>query len=246
MNGTWTREVIGGKPADVYQPPGTARPRYGVLFLHPSSGETLRGRSAFTRLLDELNLPCVCPLAPETWWTDRICPPFDPRLTAEKHVLVNVLPFFEERWGLGPRSVGLLGVSMGGQGALRLAFRHPRTFPVAAAIAPAIEYHEWYGRGTALDEMYDSKEQCRQDTAPMHVHPHEFPPQLFFAIDPEDVEWYRGSDRLHEKLSALGVPHTIDLTTSAGGHDWVYYDHMAGPALRFLREGLEKESRRLL
>jgi S-formylglutathione hydrolase len=246
MNGTWTSELIAGKAADIYQPPGAARPRFGVLFLHPVGNEILRGRDAYTRLLDELGLPCICPMAPYTWWTDRVLPTFDPKLTAERHVLDTVLPFFQQRWGLAPRSIGLLGISMGGQGALRLAFRHPRIFPVAAGIASALDYYEYYGQGLSLDEMYDSKEQCRQDTALMHIHPSEFPPHIFFAIDPEDTDWYRGNDRLHEKLSALGVPHTIDLTTSAGGHTWEYFDRMAGPALRFVAQGLEKESRRLL
>jgi S-formylglutathione hydrolase len=142
-------------------------------------------------------------------------------------------------------AVGLLGVSMGGQGALRLAFKHPELFPVVAAVAPAIEYHELYGQGHPLDEMYDSKEQCRQDTAPMHVHPARHPPHVFFCADPEDP-WSRGGDRLHEKLSALGVAHEADLTTRAGGHSWAYFDHMAGRAVRFVHAGLGQEGRRLL
>ena len=135
-------------------------------------------------------------------------------MTPERYLLHSVVPFFRERWGLTPRGIGLMGISMGGQGALRLAFKHPDLFPVVAAIAPAIEYHELYGQGTPIDEMYDSKEQCRQDTAPMHIHPSKFPPHIFFCIDPADAAWYRGNDRLHEKLSALGVPHEIDLTTA--------------------------------
>ena len=246
MNGTWTDLTIAGKRADVYEPPGTPKPRFGILFLHNTANETLRGRDAFTKLLDELKLACVCPLAPDTWWTDRVWPPFDPRLTAERFVRDHVMPLFQERWGIGPRSVGLLGISMGGQGALRLALKHPRLFPAAAGIAPALDYHELYNAGTSLDELYDSKEQCRQDTALMHIHPHEHPPHLFFCVDPEDAEWYRGNDRLHEKFNALGVVHTLDLTTTGGGHTWAYFDRMAEPALRFLFEGLQKESRRLV
>ena len=135
---------------------------------------------------------------------------------------------------------------MGGQGALRLAFKYPQLFPVVAAIAPAIEYHELYGQGTPLDEMYDSKEQCRQDTAIMHVPPHHPPPHIFFCIDPADSRWFRGNDRLHEKLNALGVPHQADLTTRAGGHSWDYFNHMAERVERFVYAGLEQESRRLL
>jgi S-formylglutathione hydrolase len=246
MRGTWTQEIIGGKSADVYRPPDAEHARSGVLFLHPVGNETLRDRPGYTRLLDELVLPCVCPLAPYTWWSDRILRSFDPQLTAERHILHNVLPLFAERWNLRPRAIGLLGISMGGQGALRLAFKYPRTFPVAAGIASALDYYEWYGQGLSLDEMYDSREQARQDTALMHIHPSEHPPHIYFAIDPEDADWYRGNDRLHEKLNALGVPHTIDFTTTAGGHSWEYFDRMAEPALRFVAAGLEKESRRLL
>ena len=245
MNGTWSSVDIAGRPADVYDPPGPGRPRFGVLHLHAADLATLRGEAAFTRVFDELRLACVCPHGGQSWWVDRVCPDFEPQRTPERYLLEGVLPFFRERWGLQPPSVGLQGVSMGGQGALRLAFRRPDLFPVVAAISPALEYHELYGRGSPLDEMYDSKEQCRQDTAPMHIDPGRYPPHVFFCIDPDDP-WSRGCDRLHEKLAALGVPHEVDLTTRAGGHSWDYFNHMAGRVEQFVHAGLEQESRRLL
>jgi S-formylglutathione hydrolase len=245
MNGAWSRVDIAGKPADIYDPPG-GRPRFGMLYLHSLGLKTLVGETAFTALFDELRLACICPHGQRSWWADRVCAEFDPKVTPEKYLLQSVVGFFQERWDLGPRAIGLLGISMGGQGALRLAFKYPAVFPVVAAISPAIEYHELYGRGEPLDEMYDSKEQCRQDTAPMHVHPSQFPPHVFFCIDPADREWFRGNDRLHEKLAALGVAHEIDFTTRAGGHSWDYYNHMADRAVHFLYAGLDQESRRLL
>ena len=143
----------------------------------------------------------------------------------------------------------------GRQAALRPLVRlrgSPRAVPSLAqgvrraALSSALDYHELHGQGTPLDEMYDSKEQCRQDTALMWVPPAHPPPHIFFAIDPGDERWVRGNDRLHEKLNALGVPHTLDMTTRAGGHSWDYFNHMAGRAMRFLFAGLEQESRRLL
>jgi enterochelin esterase-like enzyme len=246
MDKNWTEAEVAGKRVDVYDPPVPPRPRFAVLYLHGSGLETLCDKPVFTRLFEEHRLACVCPHGQQCWWTDRICAEFDPTLTPERFLLDQVMPFYQERWGLAPPAIGLLGISMGGQGALRLAFKYPRRIPVAAAISPALDYHERYGEGTPLDAMYDSKEQCRQDTALMHVHPYEVPPHLFFCIDPDDERWYRGNDRLHEKLNALGVPHTADLTSRAGGHSWDYFNHMAGPAVRFLVAGLEHESRRLL
>jgi len=34
----------------------------------------------------------------------------------------------------------------------------------------------------------------------------QIPASHFFGIDPDDATWYRGNDRLHEKLRALGIP----------------------------------------
>ena len=246
MTGTWSRVDIAGKPADVYDLAASTKPRFGILHLHGAGLETLTDRPAFTRLFDELRLVCVCPHGQRSWWGDRVCAAFDPQVTPERYLLQSVVPFFRERWGIAPRGIGIQGISMGGQGALRLAFKYPNIFPVVAAIAPAIEYHELYGQGMPIDDMYDSKEQCRQDTAPMHIHPSKYPPHIFFAIDPTDAAWFRGNDRLHEKLSALGVPHEIDLTTRAGGHSWDYFNHMAARAVHFIQAGLEHESRRLL
>src|SRR5262245_8712626 len=188
MNGTWHARDLAGKRADVYQLAGGAPPRFGVLYLHSGGLETLVGKMAFTRLFDELRLACVCPPGQMSWWADRRCTDFDPVMTPERWLLDHVLPFFRAAWGLAPPAVGLLGVSMGGQGALRLAFKHPKTFPVVAGIASSIEYHNWYGLGYPLDEMYDSKEQARQDTALLHVHPSDYPPHIFFCVDPTDAQ----------------------------------------------------------
>jgi S-formylglutathione hydrolase len=227
MSGAWNRVAIGDKPADVFEP---ARVRFGVLFLHDLDGRSLRDRLAFTQVFGEAGIACVCPSGDQAWWTDRICPAYDPSLTAERYVLDRGVPYFAEHWGLQPGRIGLLGVGMGGQGALRLSFKHPQTFPVVAAVSPIIEYQELYGRGAPLDAMYDSKEQCRQDTAILHLHPSNYPPHIYVANDPADP-WFRGTDRLHEKMNALGVPHQAQFIPGILGSG---YQTMIEPALRFV------------
>lgn len=241
---TWSLLEIGGKPADVREPEGQP-PRFAVIYLHSFLGESLRNNDVFTRLLDEAQLACIGPQGKRCWWVDRVCAEFDATLTPERYIVDVVVPWARQRWGLGPRGLGLLGVDMGGQGALRLALKHPETFPVVAAIAPSIEYHELYWSGTPIDDLYASKEECRQDTAPMHLHPTQFPPHIFFACDPGDP-WWRGCDRLHEKMAALGVSHECDLQTRGGGHTWEYFNRQASRAVHFLSAGLERESRRLI
>lgn len=246
MNGTWTTVEIAGKQVDIYDLASGSRPRFGALYLHGIGLETLKDNHHYSSLFDELGIACICPYGQRSWWADRICEEFDSTTTAEHHVIKKVLPCFEQRWGLRARSVAIFGISMGGQGALRMAFKHPKLFPVVAGIASALDHYEIYGQGTTLDDMYNSKEQCRQDGALLHIHPSEQPPHIYFSIDPTDEIWHRGNDRLHEKLSALGVRHTCDLTTQAGGHSWDYFNAMADPTIRFMAEGLQQESFRLL
>jgi len=241
----WQTTTIFGKSVEIFTPSHSS-PRFGLIYLHGAGQESLSDKPVHTRYLNELGLGCVCPYGDSAWWTDRLCPSFDPALSAEQFIVQHVLASISERWRLGQRQIGIFGTSMGGQGALRIAFKHPGLFPVVAAVSAAIDYHQWYGQGTPLDDMYTSKEQARQDTALMHIHPSEQPRHIYFCCDPDDAEWHRGNDRLHEKLMALGVAHECDLQTRAGGHTWQYYDHVAERVLRFLVAGLEQESRRLL
>jgi S-formylglutathione hydrolase len=240
----WSRIDIAGKSADVFDPP--QKPRFGLLFLHGIGGETLSNDAAYSKELRARNVACICPRGGRCWWLDRQCDEFDPVVTPEKYLLASIVPYFAERWNLRPRALAVAGISMGGQGAIRLAFRHPAVFPVAAGIASAFDFHEVYGEGTPLDQMFDSKEQARQDTALMWIPRHDGPPHVRFCIDPDDHPWHRGNDRLHEKMNALGAAHTHDLETRAGGHSWQYFDAMAEPTIRFVVESLDAESRRLM
>ncbi len=135
---------------------------------------------------------------------------------------------------------------MGGQGALRIAFRHPRKFNVVAAISPAIDFHLRMDEDDeTLPLMYSDKEAARQDTATLHVHPLNWPRNLWFCCDPTDLRWHESADRLRMKLAALGIPHDYDLETSGGGHGFEYYSRMADKALDFIASRLEAERRRV-
>ncbi len=243
MTDTWQTLDLGGHPADVCDPP--ARPAFGLLYLHTLGQESIRTRPVFVAEIEARGWACVSPQGGPSFWLDRPCPVFDPVMTAERHLREWVMPLFASRWGLGPRRVAVLGVSMGGQAALRLGFLDPATFPVVASIAAAVDFHEVHGEGTALDTMFDSREAARQETASLRVQPGRVPPWIWFACDPDDA-WYEGNQRLHEKLAVNGVRHTCDLETRAGGHSYRYFDTVAPAAFAFLAEGLAQESRRLL
>jgi S-formylglutathione hydrolase FrmB len=248
LPGTWTEDAIAGHPCDVYKPPQRHEQGYVVLYLHGVHLGRLIDKQPFIEAFARHGFPVIAPMTQRSWWTDKICPEFDAGVTAERHVLDRVLPWIEERYGAAPPKIGLLGTSMGGQGALRLAYKYPDLFPVVAAIAPAIDYHLRYHEEEEemLPLMYPDPEAARQDTALLHIHPLNWPRHQFFCCDPMDQKWFEGADRLRMKLWSLGVPFTSDLETVAGGHGYVYYNQMAATAIDFLAEGLEKERRRVV
>ncbi len=243
----WSTIDLAGHPCDIFEPPQPNEHGFVVVYLHGVHLARLADHPAYVDEFARRGLPVVCPHTGPCWWTNRICPQFDPALTPERHVLDNVLPLIRERWTSAPPRIGLLGTSMGGQGALRIAFKHPGKFPVVAALAPAIDYQlRWLEGDETLWAMYSDAEEVRQDTATLHVHPLNWPRHTFFACDPADGRWHDSSDRLRMKLVALGIPHEADLTTSGGGHGWTYYDRMAGRAISFIADRLERERLRVV
>jgi enterochelin esterase-like enzyme len=246
-SGHWSEEAVGGHPCDVFEPAAMNEAGFVVLFLHGVHISRLGENPYFTDQFNRHGLAVVSPITQRSWWTDRICAEFDSQVTAEQHVLENVMPYIEQRWGTKPPRVGLLGTSMGGQGSLRFAYKYPELFPVVAAISPAIDYQLRFDQGdVTLPLMYEEPEAARQDTATLHIHPLNWPRHQFFCCDPTDEDWFESSDRLQMKLASLGIPFECDLETEAGGHGFTYYNHMAERAVGFLVEHLEAERRRLV
>ena len=93
MSGTWKLETIAGHPCDVYLPPQRNKHGYVVLYLHGVHLNHLHDKTAFMEQFDRHGLPVVAPQTKRSWWTDKICLEFDPKISAQRHVLENVLPF---------------------------------------------------------------------------------------------------------------------------------------------------------
>lgn len=244
--GNWSEETVGGHPCDVYEPPQINEYGFVVIYLHGVHLNRLVDKTSFTEQFARHGLPVVSPITQRSWWTDRICHEFDARITAERHVLDNVVPYVQQRWNTKDRGIGLLGTSMGGQGALRISYKHPVRFPVVAAISPAIDFQNRFDDDETIPQMYSDPEAVRQDTATLHIHPLNWPRHQYFSCDPEDYRWWDSVDRLRMKLYSLGVPHECDLETSGGGHGFEYYSVMAERAVGFIAERLDQERRRLV
>jgi S-formylglutathione hydrolase len=201
----WQEVVIGGKPALCTEPSSPlASPT--ILFLHDARATPPDAIPGWTESLVQRRWRCLAPAAGCSWWLQHPIPAFDPTISPEEHLLNAVLPWMQQQWQVTPQRLAVVGFGMGGQGAIRLAFRHPALFPVAASIDGAMDLQDAWGCGTPLDDIYPSREAARRDSALMHLKSTAWPEFLFLACSP-DSYWYRGNDRLQEKLLAHGVPH---------------------------------------
>lgn len=247
IEGHWEEVKIRGYVADVYVPPQLNPHHYALIYLHGVHLVRLLEKPAFSQEFARHGFPVVAPRTGRSWWTNRICPDFDPEITAERYVVQDVVRYVTERFSSSPGQIGLFGTSMGGQGALRLGFLHPNLFPVVAGISPAIDFQHRFREPEeeTLPEMYPDAESARQDTATLHVHPLNWPRNIWFCCDPADHRWFDSSQKLKMKLDALGIPHAHELEVTAGGHGWGYYDRMAPAAIEFLWNRLEQERRRV-
>jgi pimeloyl-ACP methyl ester carboxylesterase len=247
-SGNWSEVTLSGHKCRVFEPAAPSPHHYAVIYLHCSRGASLRGYPAFTRDFERYGLRAIEPVSGLSWWTNRILPEFDPHVSAEAYVLEHVVPYVAERWDARPPRLALLGVSMGGQGALRMAYKHPNVFPSVAAISPAIDFQKRIAEGVdpGLELMYGDAETARQDTATLHIHPLNWPRHQFFCCDPTDLRWHESADRLRMKLSSLGVPFECDLETEAGGHSFAYASHMASRVMEFIAHSLEQERLRVV
>lgn len=204
-------------------------PAGGVVFLHALDRLPVTASRVFVGLLAELGLAHACPDGGDSWW-------LGPDAEATIYAAAGAV-------APPGRPVALVGLSVGGGAALRVAFGDPVRFPVVVALLPVVEVQMFWGRGTALDARYASPEDCRQDAPGTHLRPPRVPPHLWIGADPADAHAL-GVGRLREKLLALGVAHHYDTSVTGDGHGWRALERLAGPALRFVAAGLAAESRR--
>jgi pimeloyl-ACP methyl ester carboxylesterase len=207
---------------------GSSTAKYAVLYLHDIP---LLSKAIIETLGTEFAVIAPLPNVNQ-YWSQRVCKNDRNSISAEEYLITEVIPWIAARYAA---PIAIVGHGVGGQAALRLAFRYPDRLPIVASLEGVLDLQDRYGTGSPLDELYDRREQVRQDTAVLQVRQNAAPPQIWFACDTTSEQW-RGHDRLHEKLNAVGVPHV-----------WQQRDaeQAAVQCREFLRVAIPKQARRL-
>ena len=128
--------------------------------------------------------------------------------------------------GRSPRSIGTMGISMGGYGAVLLAEKHPRLFGAVAAISPAI----WtsYPQAKAVNAgAYASPADFAADDAVTHAAAlADTPVRVASGLD----------DPFHSGVMALAraLPPSATVEFPQGCHTGDFFNAQEPPSLAFL------------
>jgi S-formylglutathione hydrolase FrmB len=172
----------------------------------------------------------------------------DGRVRYEDFFIREFLPFIESHYHIHAvrHDRGLDGISMGGYGALRFAFRYPRLFGSvsahSAALVPKLpEVQTSSPQQEALSRMMGSAFGSPFDRAfwnrnnPFTLVENGARPEgmkIDFDCGTEDQFGFdAGAQAFHNLLAAKKIPHEFHLYP--GGHDWTYFAEHFPASLEF-------------
>lgn len=226
-----------------------------LLVLHDATVGRAGDLESLVGPIQRSGLAAVAPLRGECWWTDRLAVG-ESGPDEEQRLLKDTVRQVSARWG-DALPIALLGFGAGGHGALRLAYKRAREFPIVAAWRPAIDCHQLIDRRMprpddlsetavrSLAARYRDAEHCRQDSAVLHIHPLGWPRHQWFGCPPGDP-WWEGCDRLRMKLSSLGVPHECEIDANAKTNPVNANDPaVSDRAVAWIMARLDEEARRV-
>jgi S-formylglutathione hydrolase FrmB/lysophospholipase L1-like esterase len=234
--------------AYVPQAPGP----FPAVFLLPGLGES---HQAFAQRLGpslwqlaearRLLLVMVDPVGP-SWYLDS---PGQASSRYKTHFFRELLPHALARLPIQPDRLGLLGLGMGGHGALSLALTEPGRFGAIAALSPVTDL------SLHPDDQPQNPAALRIEAAlgPYNERPNLWRgasaywltrqnPQaladsrLFLSVGRSDQLVLAENRQYHRLLSELSLPHQY--REDSGGHDWEFWARQLPTHLGFLAESL--------
>ncbi|RYU87304.1 esterase family protein [Mucilaginibacter terrigena] len=211
------------KPADY-----SVTKKYPVMYLlHGFSGnysDWIKKIPAITKLADTYHMLIVCPDGNFAgWYFDS---PMNKEWMYETYVATELVNYIDKHYATITNRKGraITGLSMGGHGALFLAFKHQDIFGAAGSMSGVLDIRQFpdsYGIEQVLGKYSEHPDIWEQHCVVSLVYLLK-PNTLALTFDcGYDDGMYSGNQELHEKLLQRKIPH--DYTVRPGAHSWEYW-----------------------
>lgn len=230
--------------------------KYPVLYLlHGADGcyNDWSRKADLHRLADQYNVIIVCPDGQDSWYFDS---PIDSKMQFETYVSKELVAYIDSHYRtLANRYMrAITGLSMGGHGALFLAFRHPDVFWSCGSMSGNMDITQFTDRWHIRARLgnYEDNPQRWHDHAVINqldkVKNCPLKPAQNILIDDglNDI-FIKNNIAIHDKMVEMGIDH--DFTVRPGRHSWTYWVNSLDYHMMFFdkafdrgRELMEKEA----
>jgi S-formylglutathione hydrolase FrmB len=218
-----------------------------VYLLHGAGGKysdwvtNVPDKQTVQKLADLYHVIIVCPDGnTSSWYFDS---PVDPAYKYETYISSELVTYIDSHYStIKDRSKrAITGLSMGGHGALFLAFRHqdvfgacgsmsggvdlrpfPENWDIAKRLGPYSKYPERWEANSVINLTYLLK-----------------PDSLAITFDCGSSDFfYQVNKNLHKALLELNIPH--DFTVRPGAHTWAYWGNSINYQMLFFSRFFNK------
>ena len=203
---------------------------YPVLYLlHGAQGcyNDWPRRANLDELTNQHRIIIVCPDGQDSWYFDS---PVDPKMQFETYVSKELVEYIDSHYRTRPNRYmrAITGLSMGGHGALFLAFRHPDVFWSCGSMSGCMDITQYPDSWHIKDRLgnRDDNLQRWRDHAVCNLvdqvkdSPLKPAQNIIFDDGLNDI-FIKNNIALHEQLVEKGIDH--DFTVRPGRHSWDYW-----------------------
>jgi len=185
---------------------------------------------------DSYDILIVCPDGGKSsWYLDS---PLDPTMKYETYISTEVPEYIDKHYRTikNRKARAITGLSMGGHGALFIAFRHPQIFGACGSISGLTDLRSAGNKYELSKRIGDTIQNADNWKKYSVINLVEKYPRDSLAIIIDcgtGDQFYLINRQLHEKMLQLKIPH--DYTERPGKHEWPYWKNSIQYHLLFFK-----------
>ena len=185
----------------------------------------------------------VCPAGLNSWYFDS---PVNPEMKMESYITKDLVPWIDAnyRTKANPHQRAISGLSMGGHGALWLAFHHPDLFLNAGSTSGGVDFTPWPNKWNIPDALgpYAKNKRRWSDHTVISLVQSLKPGRYNIIFDcGTDDFFFKVNNQLHKALMKKGIRH--EYLNYPGGHTSAYWQHSILPQLDFFSRHFREEAK---
>lgn len=211
-------------PAQYYQKENPTKFYPVVYLLHGAWGSyrDWAKKADLRSLASQYGLIIVCPDGQDSWYFDS---PIDPSFKFETYITQELRAYIESHYRTlnEAKYRAITGLSMGGHGALWLAWRHPEIYGSCGSMSGGVDIYNFPNKWKIDARLgsYESNKELWREHSVIFLAESIEPGQNIIIDDGTRDIFINENNTLHALLLERNIPH--DYIVRPGDHSWTYW-----------------------